>query len=174
MVPIQATAPGSPAGLDSLQPLHLKHLVTIYTAEAGQRFLSALTELCNTAIAGDIPEEARKVFYGASLIAIRKKDGGIRPIAVGSLYRRLASKILAKRMSISFAPELQPVQLGVGVRMGCEAAVHAVREFTDAHSWSPDHIVAKLDLTKAFNTLHRPAVMREVIRRFPAAAPLVH
>lgn len=173
MAAIKATAPGSAAGLDGLRPLHLRQLVAGHTAEAGRRLLSALTELCNVAIAGDIPEHARQAFFGASLIAIRKKDGGVRPIAVGSIYRRLASKILAKRMSTALATELQPVQLGVGVRTGCEAAVHAVREYIDTHIGTPNHIVVKLDLTNAFNTVHRSTVIREVIRRFPAAAPLV-
>ena len=71
------------------------------------------------------------------------------------MYRRLASKILARGMSSALAPELQLVQLGVGVRMGCEAAVHAVREFTDLHAGTPDHVVAKLDLSNAFNTVRR-------------------
>ena len=170
---IKATAPGSAAGLDGVRPMHLRHLVAKRTAEAGRRLTSALTELINTAIAGDIPEHARQAFFGASLVAIKKKDGGVRPIAIGSIYRRLASKLLARRMSSALAPELQPAQLGVGVQMGCEAAVHAVREYTDAHSGTPDHVVAKLDLTNAFNTVYRSAMLREVFRRFPAAAPLV-
>ena len=173
MAAIQATPPGSAAGLDGLRPLHLKQLVSRHTAEAGRRLLTALTELCNVAIAGDIPEHARQAFFASSLIAVRKKDGGVRPIAIGSIYRRLASKILAKRMSTALAAELQPVQLGVGVRMGCEAAVHAVREYIDSHIGTPNHLVVKLDLTNAFNTVHRSAVIREVNRRFPAAAPLV-
>ena len=170
---IRATPPGSAAGLDGLRPLHLSQLVAGFTAEAGRRLLSALTELCNLTIAGNIPEFAREAFFGASLTAIKKKDGGVRPIAVGSIHRRLASKILAKHMSSALATELQPVQLGVGVRMGCEAAVHAVRDFTDSHVGTPGMTLIKLDLTNAFNSVHRSAVLREVIRRFPAAVPLV-
>ena len=173
MAAIKASAPGSAAGLDGLRPLHLMQLVAKSTAEAGQRLLTALTELCNAVIAGELPAHVTQAFFGASLTAIRKKDGGIRLVAVGSIYRRLASKIMAKRMASALALELQPAQLVVGVRMGCEAAVHAVRDYTDAHTGSPGHIVVKLDLTNAFNTVHRSAVFREVIRRFPAAAPLV-
>lgn len=69
-----------------------------YTAKAGRRLLSVLTELCNVPLARDIPEEARQTYFSAHLIAIRKKDGGVRPIAVGSIYRQLTSKILARCM----------------------------------------------------------------------------
>ena len=170
---IKATAPGSAAGLDGVRVQHLSQLVDRRNAEAGRRLTGALTDLVNAAIAGDIPDHARQAFFSANLIALKKKDGGVRPIAIGSIYRRLASKVLAQRMSAALAPELQPVQLGVGVRMGCEAAVHAVREFTDMHSGTPDYVVAKLDLSNAFNTVHRSVMLREVFRRFPAAAPLV-
>ena len=170
---LKDTASGAAAGLDGLRPMHLVKLVAKDTAEAGRRLTSALTALINAAIAGDIPEHARQTFFSAHLVAIKKKDGGVRPIAIGSIYRRLASKILARRMSSALTSELKPVQLGVGVRMGCEAAVHAVREFTDIHTGTPDYVVAKLDLSNAFNAVHRSAVLREVFRRFPAAAPLV-
>ena len=68
-------------------------------------------------------------------------------------------------MFSALAAELQPVQLGVGVRMGCEAAVHSVRDHVDTHTETPDMAIIKLDLTNAFNTVHRSVVLREVIRR---------
>ena len=34
---------------------------------------------------------------GAPLIALQKKDGGIRPIAVGEVIRHLASRFVAKQ-----------------------------------------------------------------------------
>ena len=42
---------------------------------------------------GKIPEAVRPAFYGANLIALSKKDGGVRPIAIGMGFRRLAGKI---------------------------------------------------------------------------------
>ena len=40
-----------------------------------------------------IPEEVRKVLYDGSLMALNKKGGGLKPIAVGFTWRRLASKV---------------------------------------------------------------------------------
>ena len=72
------------------------------------------------------------------------------------------------------AAELELVQLGVGVRMGCEAAVHSVRDYVDTHTRTSDIVIIKLDLTNAFNIVHRSAVLREVFRsvKYSAASPL--
>ena len=37
---------------------------------------------------------ARPFFFGATLTTLNKKDGGVRPIAVGCSLRRLAAKCL--------------------------------------------------------------------------------
>ncbi|KAK8371723.1 hypothetical protein O3P69_018973 [Scylla paramamosain] len=87
---IKATPLGSAAGLNGVRLLHLSQLFGGRTAEAGHRLLNALTELCNSTIAGNIPEHTREAFT-----AIKKKNGGVRPIAVGSIYRRLVSNLLS-------------------------------------------------------------------------------
>ena len=55
---------------------------------------------------------------------------------------------------------LIPIQLGVSISVGCEAAVHAMRRFIES---MPDgYVVAKLDFTNAFNSLHRDAMLQVV------------
>ncbi|KAK3860140.1 hypothetical protein Pcinc_016288 [Petrolisthes cinctipes] len=71
------------------------------------------------------------------------------------------------------AAELQHIQLGVGTPLGCEAALHAVREFTTTHDGHHEHIIVKVDMANAFNSISRKAVLEKVIRRFPAAMPMV-
>ena len=57
------------------------------------------------------------------------------------------------------------MQVGDGVSVGCEAAVHAACRFLD--SMNEDQIFVKLDFANAFNCLHRDH-MRETIRNiFP-------
>ena len=63
---------------------------------------------------------------GASLLAYQKKDGGVRPIAVGEALRRLTSKCLSHSVQEQASQTLTPLQVGVGVKGGCEAIVHAV------------------------------------------------
>ena len=166
-------SPSSSAGLDGIRPMHLRQLTNRRVAEAGRRLLTALTALVNSAISGSIPDRVRETFFSARLVALKKKDGGLRPIAIGSTYRRLASKIVARNMAAAVAPQLRPVQLGVGTPLGCEAAVHAVRDFAERCSGVPGNIICKLDLQNAFNSVHRRAVFDAVSRRYPAALPLL-
>ena len=48
---------------------------------------------------GKIPSHSRAVFFSAKLCALRKKCGGVRPIAVGNTFRRLAAKVGIAAMS---------------------------------------------------------------------------
>jgi hypothetical protein len=57
---------------------------------------------------------------------LEKRDGGIRPIVVGEIDRRLVSKIVCKAALSSAKTHFEPTQLGVGVKGGAEAIVHSV------------------------------------------------
>ena len=120
--------PGSAGGPDGLRPGHLVALTGRASAEAGTRLLTALTDLINVALKGEVPDFATSTFYGANLCALTKRDDGIRPIAVGCTYRRLATKVGTRPLS-ALGGELRPVQLGFSTTGGCEAAVHAARRF---------------------------------------------
>jgi len=69
-------------------------------------------------LADGVPQEVRLVFFVASLQAISKKDGGLKPIAVGLILRRLASKIANRWATERVLPILGPRKLVVGVRGG--------------------------------------------------------
>ena len=100
------------------------------------------------------------MLFGANLLALQKKSGGIRPIAVGYTWRRIAAKCANSFALGRVADYLQPLQVGVGVKGGCEAAVHATRRFIE--SMPDDHVVAKLDFSNAFNSLHRGPMLEAV------------
>ena len=118
-----------------------------------------------------MPDYARGSFFGATLCALRKKDGGLRPIAIGSVYRRLASRIAAHHLTSVIGPELRPVQMGVGAPLGCEAAVHATRDFLSSEPSAPTAVV-KVDIRNAFNTVRRDAMLNSVRDRCPEIYPL--
>ncbi|XP_047997318.1 uncharacterized protein LOC125234935 [Leguminivora glycinivorella] len=84
---------GSAAGLDGISPQHLKDLISHSVGDAAEQLICSLTKLINFMFSGKINSEILPILYGANLIALTKKDGGVRPIAVGSTLRRLASKI---------------------------------------------------------------------------------
>ena len=52
-----------------------------------------LTDLINVMLGGEIEQFVVPILYSTNECAIRKKNGGIRPIAVGSTIRRLSAKL---------------------------------------------------------------------------------
>jgi hypothetical protein len=45
---------------------------------------------------GKCPSSVTPIFFGGRLLALQKKLGGIRPIAIGYSLRRLAAKCVSK------------------------------------------------------------------------------
>lgn len=120
---------GSAGGLDHLTPQHLKDLLCKAVGETGRTLLHDITRLANFMLSGKVCEEITDILFGANLIALKKKDGGIRLIAVGNTVHRMVSKICCSHILPDLSKKFQPIQLGFGCRGGCKAAVHAARTF---------------------------------------------
>lgn len=164
---------GSAAGLDGIRPGHLKELTSCSAGDNGPRLLGCLTKLSNFLLSGQLNVEVCPYLYGASLCALSKKGGGVRPIAIGSVFRRLVAKLGCRAIKEEMAEYLRPHQLGFGTRSGCEAAIHATRAFVQDASNS-DCVVLKLDITNAFNTLERDVLLSEVKAQVPSLYPFLH
>src|SRR5882757_9870903 len=93
----------------------------------GGALFPSLTKFVNLVLGGGMPLPVRLHFFGARLFALSKPGGGLRPIAVGLTLRRLVAKVANTHAVRQCASFLSPRQLDVGVRGGCEAAVHAAR-----------------------------------------------
>jgi hypothetical protein len=89
-----------------------------------------------------------------------KKSGGIRHIAIGYTRRRLAAKC-ANYYAMSYLQDkLLPFHVGVNTPGGCEAVVHATRQFPS--KMTVDDVVVKLDFTNAFNCVRRDVMLQTV------------
>ena len=85
---------GSAGGLDRLRPQHLKDLLASIDDVDESAFVSALAAFTTLVLDGRTPTEVRPFFFGASLVALNKKSGGVRPIAVGCTLRHLVARLL--------------------------------------------------------------------------------
>ncbi len=115
----------------------------------------------------------RRFVFCASLAALPKDDGDLRPIAVGEVFRRLASKCLASVSRESARSLLEPSQLGVGSRRACEAIVHVVRKWFNVHAEDHHRVLAQIDLANAFNTVERHALLEAARAFMPSLVPWV-
>jgi len=82
---------GSAGGPDGLRPQHLRDL--LLSSESGPELLSALIAFVNLVVAGGCPTRVAPVFFRGRLLALDKKSGRIRPIAIGFTLRRLVSNV---------------------------------------------------------------------------------
>ena len=114
------TAPG-PSGL------RIQHLREARQPGETLALVEQLAAVVNLLARGLAHPSAAPVLAGASLVAVPKPKGGIRPIAIGEVLRRLTGKCLMAAVRDEARACLWPAQLGVGVPAGAEIAVHTVR-----------------------------------------------
>ena len=157
------TAPG-PSGL------RVQHLKDANVAGGSDAFLSQLTAVVNLLAQGRAPEFLAPVLAGAGLVALPKPQGGVRPIAVGEILRRLTGKCLMGIVRNDAQFFFWPAQVGVAVPGGAEKAIHTVRAWHRRHQTSSDKVALKLDFANAFNTVRRDAVLSAIRDPFPALA----
>src|SRR6218665_3497540 len=86
---VQTFSNGSAGG-----PVHLLELVG--SGEEALSLAKALTDFTNLLLRGECPPSARPTLFGGNLIALNKETGGLRPIAIGYVWRRLAAKCAIK------------------------------------------------------------------------------
>ncbi|CAH2246759.1 jg8812 [Pararge aegeria aegeria] len=108
-------------------------------------------------LSGQVPQQILPVSYGANLVALTKKDGGIRPIAIGSNLRRLTSKICYLAVKEKVSAKLQPNQLVFGIKGECKAAVHAASIFLNSSVYG---VFVKIYVRNAFNSVNRICFMK--------------
>ena len=161
------TAPG-PSGL---RAIHLTEAVFCLSPDRANYALINLTMFVNKLCAGQLPPSIAPFLCGASLLPCKKKCGGLRPIAVGEVLRRLTSKCVSRAFHSQTSSILAPLQLGVGIPAGCKAIVHAVSNMlADTAVLPTDHITLLVDFSNAFNLVDRGIMFMEIRQRIPYMA----
>ena len=171
---IQSFPNGSGAGIMGLYPQHLKDLTSKQMGIVGENLIEAIRDFLNEIVfKGKVPEEALQLFYGATLMALSKIDGGVRPIAIGLTIRRLATKIIMAKLQSFCETTFHPTQLGVCTARGCEIAVHTLRKWIESPSVQ-DKVLIKIDFANAFNSIRRDVVLQRVKSHTPQIYKFIH
>ena len=99
---------GSAPGPSSLRANHLKEAVLCPSPDRAAQAIRALSGVVRLLAAGCAPQEVIPHLCGATLLACVKKSGGLRPIAVGEVLRRLTSKCLSRAVQEVAISTLSP------------------------------------------------------------------
>ena len=92
--------------------------------------------------------ELRPYFFGAKLIALKKPDGGLRPIAVDNTFRRLSAKSAGYHVFEKRQARYGSRQVGVGTKRGAELASHVFRCLIE-NPQPKENVILKIDFENA-------------------------
>ena len=162
---------GTAPGPSNFRANHLKEAVFCPSPDRANFALQGLLGVVNRLCAGRAPSVVIPHLCGASLFACKKRGDGLRPIAVGEVLRRLTSKCVSRAVQADAVRILSPLQVGVGIPVGCEAIVHSVSSVLEDPNISPDdRCILLVDFSNAFNSVNREHMFREVRARIPSMA----
>ena len=85
--------------------------------------------------------------------------GGIRPIGIGEVHRRIIAKSVSEVLRHNIQKATGTLQTCFGIEAGIECAIHAMRETFEMETSEGMLLV---DATNAFNNLNREAVLHNV------------
>ena len=141
------------------------------TARADQDALEEVGFLMVRFLMNEVPEDFLSANLGARLIALRKPNGKIRPIACGSVLRRIAAKTACTVFRNEIKAACGPHQYAVGKQAGCE---HVHKTVTALSSADPSLVFLAFDASNAFNTIPRQAVLNAIGHRLPELSTVVN
>ena len=114
----------------------------------------------------DLPAPVLASVASAQLIAISKGDGqGVRPISMVGVLRKLVARLVVGRFRRRWTEFLSPVQRGVGVANGTLIITRLLQQCWE--DGEAQHDILGVDLARAFNTVRREVVHREVLAICP-------
>ena len=160
---IRSFPAGSGAGPSGLRPSHLKDMLR---SRKKSVLLVALADFVSCLANGGFPPDVMELLTASKLFAVRKKDGGPRPIASGDTICRLAAKCLLHTYVADCVAYLSPLQVGVGVKNATELVIHHLQQWYDSRA--PDEVFLQVDISNAFNTVDRTHMLSEIRTHAPA------
>jgi hypothetical protein len=154
---------GGPSGLTA------NHLRSAFLAEDSplpKRLAAVFTRLVN---GGGDTDTVAGLLGACRLVPLLKAGGGIRPIAIGEILRRLCGRILLQQHAAAACASLEPIQVGVGTKNGGIALFHAASTYLAAN---PGKVLLNIDLANAFNRMSRVAIFKR-LRGNPSLRSLI-
>ena len=115
--------------------------------------LSLLAAVGHRICSSNIHPDDLSTFVSCRLIPLNKNPG-VRPIGVGEVPRRIIAKAI-----LDIQDAAGPLQVCAGQDGGCEAAIHAMRQFFAEPEVQGALLV---DASNAFNTINRQSALHNI------------
>lgn len=151
---------GAAAGPSGWTGAHLQLIAENGSPEAQTGLTMMVKDICNGVFTGHM----RSRLVASLLMPLEKRDGGVRPIACGEVFTKLAAHYTMSLIE-SRLPSLFPrIQFGVKKPGGSESAAQLTRAMIDqCRSRYVDTIGLKTDFTNAFNNADRAQMFERLL-----------
>ena len=139
-------------------------------SEEGRR---ATPKFINLILSGKLPRAGfllESLLVGLLKLTDGAPNGGVRPIAIGEVWYRLAIICALVQRGHEVGVALGHLQTGVGSKGGVDAVAHAI---VTALESDEENVAPSVDCENAFNTLDRSAMFAAVRDRMPELLPVV-
>ncbi|MDR3446153.1 reverse transcriptase domain-containing protein, partial [Dyella sp.] len=160
---------GSAAGPSGWTGAHLQLIAQNASPEAQDGLTMLIKDIGNATFGGHM----RQRLLASLLLSIEKRDGGVRPIACGEVFTKLAAHYQMHLIEDQLPSLFPRIQFGVRKPGGSESAAQLARAMIDqCRSVHIDTIALQTDFINAFNNADR-AQMWETLMRHDEVAPIL-
>ena len=105
------------------------------------------------------------------LVPLKKKDNGIRPVSVGECVRRIIGKTITGLLKEDIICAVGTLQTCAGLKLGIEAAIHAVRK---SYEEDKSECLLVVDTDNAFKKLNRKVSLENIKTLCPSMYTYLH
>ncbi|XP_026421804.1 uncharacterized protein LOC113317902 [Papaver somniferum] len=122
---IRSFPKGTSWGKDGLRAQHLLDAFSGSAAAVSDEFFMSTSGVVNLWLSGQCPPSLGEYIASAPLTPLLKPYGGLRPIAIGTIWRQLCSKLATTTVCKDMVSYLGDHQFGVGIPYGGEIILHS-------------------------------------------------
>ncbi|XP_026458438.1 uncharacterized protein LOC113358943 [Papaver somniferum] len=156
---------GTSCGRDGLRAQHLLDVMSGAGASVADELLVSITGVVNLWMAGKCPPILGDFVASSPLTPPLKPGGGLRPIIVGTIWRRLCSKLADTAACKEMTSYLGKYQFGVGIPCGGEGILHSANRLLELKGDDTSRVLLLIDFSNAFNLVDTSTIIREVRSR---------
>ncbi|GJX05578.1 hypothetical protein Tco_0191494 [Tanacetum coccineum] len=131
--------------------------------------MSLLFPRCTLQLARRCPPILAEFVASTPLTPLFKPHNEIQPIAVGTIWRRLVSKLAMKGLGKEMSKYLSDFQYVVGLSGGIEVVLHSGNSVLSEYHNDESLVMLNVDFSNAFNLVDRSASLHEAVIRCEAS-----
>ncbi|GJV68014.1 putative reverse transcriptase domain-containing protein [Tanacetum coccineum] len=170
---IKSFPKGTSCGRNGLRAQHILDALCGEGSATATDLLKTITSVVNLWLVGRCPPILEEFVASAPLTPLLKPDNGIWPITIGTIWRRLVSKVAMKGVGKEMSKYLGDFQFGVRVSGGAEAILHSANRVLSEYHNNGSLAMLIVDFSNAFNLVDRSALLHEVRVRCDPLGPLL-